>query len=101
MKKNIALALNAGTPEYRNAITSYFSSEDLVFWHWIDDFWIVQVEGTVTPKSLHTSIENLKEIKEATKKPTILIFEFTGRIKYYGRASKEAWDWLKHIGDIA
>jgi hypothetical protein len=96
MKKNIAIALNAGTPEQRNAITSYFSSQKLAYWHWIDDFWIVQVDEDVTPKSLHITIEQLDEIG----KPTVLMFEFKGRVKYFGRANKAAWDWLSHIGNV-
>ncbi len=96
MKKNIAVVLNAGAPEQRNAITSFFSLQKLVYWHWIDDFWIVQVEETVTPKSLYALIEALDEINT----PTILVFEFKGRVKFYGRANPAAWDWLKHIGDV-
>lgn len=92
--KHIALALNAGTPDQRNAITNYFSSQELPFWHWVDDFWIVQVADDVTPKSLHITIEKLENFKT----PIILLFEFTGDIKFWGRANKAGWEWLSKIG---
>ena len=93
--KNIALALHAGTPQRRNAITKLFSDEQWAYWHWIDDFWIVQVPDTYTPKSLHDRLEALDPVGAGT----ILVFEFRERITFWGRAAKEAWAWLKHIGN--
>ncbi len=92
--KFIAIALNAGTAIQRNEITKYFSNKDWPYWHWIDDFWIVQVPNEYTPQTLHDRIEELPDVGT----PTMLLFEFTGDIKYWGRSKDEAWDWLKHIG---
>jgi hypothetical protein len=92
--KNIAIALNAGTPVQRNEITKLFAAERWAYWHWVDDFWVVQVPDGYTVKTLHERIETLPNIC----KPTMLVFEFNGRIKYWGRNNKEAWDWLQHIG---
>ncbi len=92
--KNIAVCLNVGSPPKRNAITSMFSDKKWAYWHWIDDFWIVQVPDEFTPRLLHTLIESLPEVGTAT----ILLFEFKGSITYWGRAEEAAWDWLKHIG---
>lgn len=95
MKKNIAIALNAGTPTIRNGITDYFRTNSLVFWHWIDDFWIVEVDLNVTPKSLHAELIGSGSL---TPSNTILVYEFNGPIKYWGRGAKEGWDWLSRIG---
>lgn len=92
--KNIAISLNAGTPIQRNEITKYLSNKNWAYWHWMDDFWIVQAPDEYTPKTLHNRIEELPDVG----KPTMLVFEFSGRIKYWGRNDKEAWDWLSHIG---
>lgn len=92
--KNIAITLNAGTPIQRNEITKLFSNKGWAYWHWMDDFWIVQVPDEFTPKSLHIIIEELSDIG----KPTMLIFEFKGRINYWGRNKEEAWKWLSAIG---
>ncbi len=95
--KNIAVALNAGTPERRNAITNYFSSKNFAFWHWVDDFWIVRVDDSVTAKSLYLLLENLAEINTVS----MLVFEFQGQIDFYGRADKVAWNWLEQIGKVS
>ena len=65
------------------------------YWHWIDDFWIVQVPYNYTARSLHEEIEKLPEIGE----PTMLVFEFEGNISFWGRNEMDAWDWLNHIGN--
>lgn len=92
--KNLALALHAGEPVKRNAITRHFNNCRWIYWHWIDDFWIVQVPNSYTPKSLHQELESLTAVGTTT----ILVFEFQGRIRYWGRAKKAAWKWLSHIG---
>lgn len=94
--KNIAVALNAGLPAQRNSITRFFASQNWVYWHWVDDFWIVQVPDNYSPKILHDQIETLGDVG----KPTMLVFEFQGSIKYWGRGDKEAWQWLSHIGSV-
>jgi hypothetical protein len=93
--KNIAVVLNAGQPEQRNAITNFFSGSEWAYWHWIDDFWIVQVPDNYTPQKLHNQLELLPAVGTAT----ILLFQFSGRITFWGRANKDAWNWLKHIGN--
>lgn len=93
--KNIAIALDKGTPSQRNEITKYFSSKSWAYWHWIDDFWIVQVPNEYTTHSLHIEIEKLSEIGTST----ILVFELNGRTNFWGRNVEKAWEWLKHIGD--
>ena len=92
--KNIAVALNAGQPEQRNAITNFFAASGWAYWHWIDDFWIVQVPSDYTPRALHDQLERLPAVGTAT----ILLFEIHGAIAYWGRANKDAWAWLNHIG---
>lgn len=92
--KNIAISLNEGTPNKRNEITRLFSNKKWPYWHWIDDFWIVQVPDELTPKLLHQRIEKLPDIGT----PTMLIFEFKGPIGYWGRSPIEAWNWLSVIG---
>lgn len=92
--KNIAVALHAGTPEQRNSITNYFGSLNLSYWHWNDDLWIVQVHDSYTPKILHENLEANTDIGE----PTVLVFEFTGQISYWGRQTKDAWEWLERLG---
>jgi len=93
--KNIAISLHAGGPAQRNAITKVFVDEKWAYWHWIDDFWIVQVPDTYTPKTLHDRLEALEPVGAAT----ILVFEFHGRITFWGRSPNEAWAWLNHIGN--
>ena len=95
--KNLAIALNAGSPEIRNAITSGLSDKNWAYWHWMDDFWVVQVPDNYTPQLLHNLIEAQPEVG----KPTMLVFHFSGKIKYWGRNKKEAWTWLDHIGTSA
>lgn len=92
--KNIAIALDAGSALQRNAITNYFAASEWAYWHWIDDFWIVQVPDDYTARTLHNHLEQLPAVGAAT----ILLFEFKGRIEYWGRANKTGWDWLKNIG---
>jgi hypothetical protein len=92
--KNIAVALNAGTVEQRNAMTNFFADSGWAYWHWIDDFWIVQVPDNFTTYLLHTAIEQIPVVGQAT----LLLFEFHGSIKFWGRANKDAWDWLNYIG---
>ena len=92
--KNIAIALNSGTPAQRNEITNYLSDQNLAYWHWIDDFWIVQVSDDYTPKTLHVALEENAKIGT----PTMLVFELSGNINYWGRSSDESWKWLSHIG---
>jgi hypothetical protein len=92
--KNIAIALNAGYPEQRNAITKFFSEQKWAYWHWVDDFWIVQVPDFYTPKSLHDKLESVANLSAST----MLVFHFQGNISFWGRGAKEAWDWLRHIG---
>ncbi|MCW5651302.1 MAG: hypothetical protein KIS62_16255 [Ramlibacter sp.] len=92
--RSIAIALNAGNPQTRNIITNFFAAQNWAYWHWIDDFWIVQVPHEYTPSALHERIETLPEFGT----PTILVFEFHGAIGYWGRSDAAAWDWLNHIG---
>lgn len=92
--KNVAIALNAGTPEQRNAITEFIAGRNLAYWHWVDDFWIVQLPNTESLRSFHDQLEVLPDVN----KPTMLVFEFSGAISYWGRAPKDAWAWLSHIG---
>ncbi|MEJ1379329.1 MAG: hypothetical protein RPU34_05890 [Candidatus Sedimenticola sp. (ex Thyasira tokunagai)] len=91
---NFAIALNAGTPTQRNEITNYLSNQKWAYWHWIDDFWVVQVPNDYTPKTLHDKLEQETDIDT----PTMLIFEFTGRVNFWGRNKDEAWKWLDHLG---
>lgn len=95
--KNLAIALNSGTPIQRNEITKFFMASSWAYWHWVDDFWIVQVPDEYTPKSLHIRIEQIP----AVGIPTMLVFEFKGKIDYWGRNKKEAWDWLSVIGSAS
>jgi hypothetical protein len=96
VRKLCKLKRNAGTVEQRNAITNFFAASQWAYWHWIDDFWIVQVPDNYGPHSLHDRIVQLPVVGEAT----ILLFEFHGRIRFWGRANKDAWDWLNHIGNV-
>ena len=93
--KNLVIGLNAGSPAQRNELTKLFSEKKWVYWHWIDDLWIVQVPNEYTPKTLHRKIEELPNIAE----PTMLIFEFQGSITFWGRSKDDAWKWLNHIGN--
>jgi hypothetical protein len=92
--KNIAVSLNAGTPLQRNAITNFFAHATWAYWHWIDDFWIVQAPDAYTPKALYDQLCRLENVDTAT----ILLFEFYGNIGFWGRADNAAWEWLNHIG---
>ncbi len=92
--KNIAISLNAGLPNQRNEITNLFSNNDWAYWHWIDDFWIVQVPDEYTPQSLYEKLGKLPSLGSST----ILVFEFQGSITYWGIAEEEAWKWLSVIG---
>lgn len=93
--KNLAIALNDGTPEKRNDLTRLLASNSWAYWHWVDDFWIVQVPDDYTAHSLHDLVKESSEVGTST----ILVFEFKGEIQYWGRNKTEAWDWLKHIGN--
>ncbi len=93
--RNIAICLHAGLPNQRNEITNFFSNNNWPYWHWIDDFWIVQVPYEFTPHSLHDKLEELPSVGTST----ILLFEFNGAITYWGRANEEAWKWLSVIGN--
>ena len=92
---NIAIALDSGSPPQRNELTNYLARNGWSYWHWIDDFWIVQVPDSYTPESLHDELEALPRIDKAT----ILVFEFSGRIKFWGRNKNEAWEWLNYLGE--
>ena len=92
--KYFAVSLHAGTPTQRNSITNSFASKNLAYWHWIDDFWIVELQDHYTARKLHDELEAIQVVGTAT----MLVFEFDRNIKYWGRAKNEAWDWLSHIG---
>jgi hypothetical protein len=93
--KNLAVALHAGKAVQCNEITTFFADEGWAYWHWIDDFWIVQVPDSYTPHTLHTQIEQLPN----SGSPVILVFEFQGRIKFWGKCDPDAWKWLNNIGN--
>lgn len=95
--KNIAIALDAGMPLERNEITKFITSKGWAYWHWVDDFWIVQVPNDYSPKLLHEMICTLPGIGM----PTILLFEFNGAINYWGNTHKDAWEWLSNIGKVS
>ncbi len=92
--KNVAVSLDNGIPAKRNAITNMFAERGWAYWHWIDDFWIVQIPDDMPPRKLHELIEAMPDVGTST----ILLFEFKGPITYWGRAKDSAWDWLKHLG---
>ncbi len=92
--KNLAIGLNSGTVEERNDITNLFSANDWAYWHWIDDMWIVQVPDEYTPKKLYNLIRSDTILGEKR----ILIFEFKGKINYWGWNAKKAWEWLSVLG---
>lgn len=92
--KNLAMALDAGTPENRNLITLFLSNKNWAYWHWIDDFWIVQVPDNYTPKGLYD------ELIESTGLglSTILTFDLNNHVNFWGNNKQEAWRWLEAIG---
>ncbi|MCG7964825.1 MAG: hypothetical protein N0E54_19145 [Candidatus Thiodiazotropha taylori] len=92
--KNFVIALEEGSPKVRDEITNYFSKENWAYWHWIDDFWIVQVSDEYSSKQLHEELEANTEIV----KPTLLILSLDGNNQYWGRNEDDAWSWLNHIG---
>ena len=98
MIKNMAVALNGGTPEKRNAITNSFQGKGFAFWHWIDDFWIVQPDVSLTPKALALELRALPEIGGFTH---MLVFDLPDHLTYWGWANQEAWDWLTKAGSKA
>ena len=93
--KHIAIALHAGTPPLRNSLTEHLVAKKISFWHWIDDFWILEVESETTPKQFYKS---LVEADALDPKSTVLLFELEGRLSYWGKADKAAWEWLSSIG---
>ena len=93
--KNFAIALDSGTVEERNEITNLFDTKKWAYWHWIDDFWIVQVPDDFTPKKLDEIIASDTILNTRTR----LIFEFQGKINYWGRNTEDAWKWLSVIGN--
>ena len=93
--RNLIIGLDKGSPFKRNELTEFFSGKNWAYWHWMDDFWIVQVPDNYSPKVLHSELEESTEIG----KPTMLVMEFQGKIKFWGRNDKEAWEWLDHIGN--
>ena len=90
----IAIALHAGSPEIRNAITNLIVSCKWAYWHWIDDFWIVQAPDSVTPKTLNEAISSLPRANGTT----ILVFEIKPDFTFWGNAHPDAWIWMSHIG---
>ena len=90
--RHILIALNNGTDSLRDNVTSYLVGTDWPYWHWIDDVWIVDPPEGVTTQSIHDDIDELIDKKR------VLVFEFKGTIKYWGRNAKEAWKWLAEIG---
>lgn len=92
MIKNLGVSLHGGNPDKRNLITNHFRDKGYVLWHWIDDFWIIQIPLSKTPKGVW---DDLTLAGLGTE--IILIFELPGHITYYGYADPKAWEWLKPI----
>ena len=84
--------------EESNAITQLFQDSPYGFWHWIENFWIVQGDNK------HETAEQLwDEISRrvpAFEPKTTLVMRIDNPVSYWGRADKKAWDWLRtEIGD--
>ena len=78
-----------------DALTGVLSQLSYPFWHWIENFWLVLLpenEGaTKTAKELHAEI--VAKIPSMEPK-TMLVMRLDAPATYWGRANKEAWDWM-------
>ena len=97
--KNMIIALHAGYPVQRNEITGYLLKMQWAYWHWIDDFWIVQLPLTYTPRILFDELAS--SLNHATRS-SILIFDFVGPVTLWGNNSPDSWDWLRNnLGSLS
>lgn len=96
--KTFVICLDSGTPEKRNAITTFIQGQGWAFWHWIDDLWFVKAPKTQTAGDLSRALEELPVIGTSTR----LVFQLPmkdDKFDRQGRVKKEGWNWIRdHIG---
>lgn len=93
--KLYAIALDSGTPEKRNVITSLIVANNWEYWHWFDDFWIVDPKNQfLSPKLIYQTLASNAELATAN----ILVFDFDRGVKFWGLSNKDAWKWMGSIG---
>ncbi len=90
--KKFVVATNRATVEQRNAITRFFQSKSIGFWHHFNDLWLVssnQFDGTI-------------QLRDAliTEAPGVLILVLEVDVPnttkpWSGFGRKKMWPWLQ------
>ncbi|HVT29151.1 MAG TPA: hypothetical protein VHE81_14140 [Lacipirellulaceae bacterium] len=75
-----------------DAVTRAIASAQYDYWHWIDDFWIVQTDKVHTAKFLW---EFVTKSVPALSVTTMLVARIDSPQSYWGLAPNDAWTWLK------
>ena len=60
MKKRFILVIDNPTKEQQNAVTNFFKSRLLGYWHWFSDVWLLtDITNTWTVTSLRDKVQEL------------------------------------------
>ena len=92
MKKRYIVGINSLTEEQEKAFLEYISSNELAWWHWINNLWlIVDRSGKLTAKKLR---DDLMEIVPETY--LIVMDGIDGRCWGFGPKGKKRnmFNWL-------
>lgn len=88
------VALDVGTRDQRNALTDLFQKRGWNVWHWMEDIWLLAaVPDEITPKAIAGEISAHLVFQTGAKFIIIRITD-SGKITYWGRGSKEGWEWM-------
>lgn len=94
MSNRFILVVDDASKEQRDTITQRLQglkSHGYGYWHWMETMWLVAgVPDGVTPKSFIEWLEQTPGID----KLTYVVFAVNGLCPYWGRNTKEAWDWM-------
>jgi len=92
MTGKFVIATNSTVPSLvKNSITIYLQSTGWQIWHWFEDLWLVAgVPDNFTAKDLAAALE----VRSLAATGSFLVLQIEGESLYYGRAVKEAWQWM-------
>ena len=83
--------MDGASKELKDIITKRLQGAKYGYWHWMEDVWLVSgVLDGVTPKSFSEWLE----LTPGVQLITYLIIKIGSPSSYWGRNSKEGWDWM-------
>ncbi len=89
MNQRLAIMMNSPDASQQNAVTAYLQGAGYQVWHWYPDVWLVYSPLPVSAKALS---EALDAFIGTTHR---IVFEVPSACHYFGRSTKESWDWMR------